>query len=321
MIKWLSAYSLIAGICISCASPPAGELPQHLPTAAPAHNSAKFELPGEEFYSDFSGALEWENRRSHQTPHYTIISNLSKSAARRYGQILEAFHEKWSRCVIKPELDHRLLVRIYSNQAEFMKREKKSQAVGGFYGGGCVVTYHGRFGPTDYTHNVLFNQCNLQILDFLIGMKKTPAWFAQGLGRFFAYLVCDSNNALQPTFRANGLARVQNSIREDLYIPLSQLLEAPLARFSAAYYDYAHLLVYYLAKTTARNRKIFDRYCKALLHANADEKISSVVLIGGQENLNKLEKHWHGWILSLSASDTPRQAWRKALEQHTPDGR
>ena len=276
---------------------------------------AQIKLPGEEFYSDFSNKVEWVERRRFQTKHYVVESNCNEKILKRYGEMLEAFYLKWCELVCKPTLKHRLDVRIYGSHEEFMHYSRRPGGVGGFYGGGRVTAYHGRFGKTGFTHTVLFHEGTHQIHDAVIWIRRAQIWFTEGLACIFETLAFDKKGRLQPAFNTFRLKRVQKSIRKDEPMALKELLSTPQSKFAAPHYAYAYLFVYYLLNTTKKNNKIFRDYWQILAKdGEPRESPKFIALVGGKKKLKAMEKRWHKWVLSLESGDTPEQARKKSLE-------
>jgi hypothetical protein len=267
------------------------------------------------FYEDMSGSVAWSQARTVPSKHYVIESNCSASHVKRYAEMLDLVYEKYVKVFGKPGSARSCHVRIYSSHQEFMQREGKPQGVGGFYGGGRVTAYHGKFGPTGSTQTVLFHECTHQFHDMVAGIRKSQIWFTEGLAVFFECSEVDENDRIHVGIvNKDRLGLVQKGVKEGNYINLETLLRTPQSSFGGAHYAYAWTVLYFLIYTNTNNRKVFNRYwsnvCCGSGESPGSPKFKEIIGIPLQD----LEDCWKQWVQILDKDDLPEEVEAKSKE-------
>lgn len=265
------------------------------------------------FYEDTSGSVPWEQRHRHESKHYTIESSCSMKHIKRYASMLDLVYMKYCKTFGKPKSPRKCHVRIYSSHQEFMSRERKPAGVGGFYGGGRVTAYHGKFGPTGSTQTVLFHECTHQFHDMVAGIRRAQIWFTEGLASFFECSEVDEQGKIHVGVVNNDrLGVVQKGVKSGNYINLEKLLSTPQSGFGGAHYAYAWTVLYFLIYTNPGNRKLFNRYwtqvCCGSGERGGSPKFKEMIGIPLQE----LEDCWKEWVQILKKDDLPEDVEEKS---------
>lgn len=263
------------------------------------------------FYEDFSGSVPWEQRHKLETKHYILETSTSMAHAKRYADMLDKIYEKYCKVFGEPPSPRKCLVWIHSSQQEFASIHRTG--AGGFYGGGRVVVYHGKFGPTGCTQNVLFHECTHQFHDMVAGIRRVPIWFAEGLASFFECSEIDDKGIIHiGVVNADRLGIVQQGCRTGSMKHLSELIVTPQSRFSGEHYAYAWTLIYFLVYTGKQNRAVFDKYWTEVACGSSDDSRSTKFLQVIGIPIEKLEECWKDWVLILDRKDLPEDAEAKS---------
>ena len=128
----------------------------------------------------------WGDIKVVRTEHYEIWCNSTEEVAKGYGTIMEALHDKYSSVFqnFEPTRKGRGIVRIHRNHRQFMDWTGNGPYTGGF----CnifttdVTAYHGSFGTTGTTYEVLAHEGTHQ---FELSSSRrwcrssAPAWGAR----------------------------------------------------------------------------------------------------------------------------------------------
>jgi hypothetical protein len=271
----------------------------------------KRQVRDDAFYEDFSGSVPWEQRHKLETKHYILETNVSMAHAKRYADMLDKIYERYCKVFGDPPSPRKCLIWIHKDQQEFMAMHRTG--AGGFYGGGRVVTYHGKFGPTGCTQTVLFHECTHQFHDMVAGIRRVPIWFAEGLASFFECSEIDEKGIIHiGVVNADRLGIVQQGVKTGNMIHLSQLIATPQSRFSGAHYAYAWTLIYFLVYTGKQNRAVFDKYWSEVACGSSDDSRSTRFLEVIGIPIDKLEECWKEWVLVLESKDLPEDVEAKS---------
>jgi tetratricopeptide (TPR) repeat protein len=263
------------------------------------------------FYEDFSGEVPWANRHRYESKHYTIESNCSMKHIKRYAKMLDLVYQKYVKVFGKPKSPRKCQVRIYARQQQM----GRSPGVGGFYGGGRVTSYHGKFGRTGSTQTVLFHECTHQFHDMVAGIRKAQIWFTEGLAVFFECSEVDENGKIHiGVVNKDRLGTVQREVKGGNYINLDTLLSTPQSGFGGRHYAYAWTVIYFLVYTNRNNRKVFNRYwsqvCCGSGESRGSPKFKKMIGIPLQD----LEDCWKEWVQILDKNDLPEEVEEKSKE-------
>lgn len=265
------------------------------------------------FYADFSGRTPWADRRRHESKHYIIESNCSMKHVKRYARMLDLIYVKFVKVFGKPKSDRRCLVRIYASKQEFMRHTGRGRGVGGFYGGGRVSVFHGRFGSTGSTQTVLFHECTHQFHDMIGGLHRSQIWFYEGLACFFECSEIDDHGKIHiGVVNRDRLRRVQSGIKRGRYIDVGALLATGRGRFSGTHYAYAWTVIYFLVYTNPNNRKLFNRYWTQVCCGSGERtgapKFKKMIGVPVRE----LNDCWKEWVMMLGRNDLPEEVEEKS---------
>jgi hypothetical protein len=292
------------------------------PTAAPSPNPVRKpaekkkwqrQVRDDAFYEDFSGSVPWEQRYKLETPkkHYILETNVSMPHAKRYADMLDKIYERYCKVFGEPSSSRKCVVWIHKDQQEFMTMHRTG--AGGFYGGGRVVTYHGKFGTTGSTQTILFHECTHQFHDMVAGIRKVPIWIAEGLASFFECSEIDEKGNIHVGI-VNGdrLDIVQQGVKSGNFIQLSQLIVTPQSRFRGEHYAYAWTLIYFLVYTSKHNQAVFNRYWTDVACGTGDDPRSTKFLKVIGIPIEKLQECWKEWVLILDRKDLPEDVEAKS---------
>ncbi|MCX7704034.1 MAG: DUF1570 domain-containing protein [Planctomycetota bacterium] len=270
------------------------------------------------FFKDSSGSVAWNQRKTVDTGHYLLETNLGEKQVKFYTRLLEKLYVEYSKMFGEAKAKCRVM--IYSSHQEFMQYEGRGGGVGGYYGGGRVVCYHGLFGATGSTQTVLAHECTHQFHDMAAGIRKAPIWFTEGLATFFECSEFDETGKLHiGIVNADRLKTVQEEIKAGRGISLEELLTTPQARFGGRHYAYAWSFIYMIGYGTKNLRKIFEEYwSKAVGGGGSGDNMRSDQFRRIAESLgytlDELQSFWQEWVMTLNPKDYPTEAREKSLK-------
>jgi tetratricopeptide (TPR) repeat protein len=272
----------------------------------------------DEFYKDSSGSVPWNQRITIDTGNYILETDLGEKQRKFYAQLLEKLHAEYKKMFGEAKMKCRVL--IYSSHQEFMQLEGRPPGVGGYYGGGRVVAFHGLFGPTGSTQTVLAHECTHQFHDMVAGIRKAPIWFTEGLSTFFECSEFDENNKLHIGIVNNDrLKTVQEEVKAGRGMSLEELLTTPQARYGGRHYAYGWSFMYMIGYGTKGLRKIFEQYWSRAVgpggsgdNARSDAFRKIVEELG--YSIDELQEFWHSWVMTLDPKDYPSEAREKSLK-------
>jgi len=275
-----------------------------------------------DFYRDSSGSVPWEQRKTIDIGPYILITNLGEKQTEFYVRLLKKLHKEYSKMFGPIKTKSR--VYIHATQEEFMRIRRKPRGVGGYYSPRSkeVVTYHGLFGKTKCTQDVLSHECTHQFHDAVSSIRKSPMWFIEGLATFFEASEFDEDGNFHiGVVNAERLPVVQREVKANRAITLDQLLSASKGRFSARYYAYAWSFIYLIAWCSSKKglRKVFEEYWAKVVGpgARGDNRRSDgfrKILESHGYRLEEVQEYWYAWVMTLDPKEYPKEMRRKSLE-------
>ena len=132
----------------------------------------------------------WADVDPIETEHYRVYCNSTEEVAKEYARIMEALYDKYNRIFGKLPRHRggKGNVYIHANHQQFMDWTGSPPGVGGFYKpwNGDVTAYHGSFGMTGSTYEVLAHEGTHQFEGFILrNFRACPMWLIEGLAVFF----------------------------------------------------------------------------------------------------------------------------------------
>lgn len=263
--------------------------------------------PAERAWYDDHEAVAWADAKTYESKYYLIKTNVKPEYAKRYMKMMDQFYLRFQEVFnLKPEAGSRKSeVWIYASQQEFMSNTGMSQGVGGFYNTGTrrVTAYHGRFGNSGTTQEVLAHEATHQFQDKVIPFGNAPIWILEGFAVFFESAEYDGEKVNIGTIPQDRLSHLKRGLSSGDYIPLVELIRTSQAQFTAYHYAHAwsfiYMMIYYGdKKMQKRNQAVFSelfyRTKQGYVTAEAVEE-----LFGGHEKFVEFEAMWKQWVLDL----------------------
>ncbi|MGE3165059.1 MAG: DUF1570 domain-containing protein [Planctomycetota bacterium] len=132
----------------------------------------------------------WGEVAAIETKNYRVFCNSTEEVARNYARIMELLHEKYSYIFGKLPVyrQGKGNVYVHANHRQFMDMTGSNEGIGGFYKpwNGDVTAYHGSFGTTGSTYEVLAHEGTHQFEGFILkDFRACPMWIIEGLAVFF----------------------------------------------------------------------------------------------------------------------------------------
>lgn len=231
-------------------------------------NAEKFQR---EKAAEYEG-VEWNERHEIKTDHFIILCNSTREVAQRYAALMEmirAEHSKMFQSRIRRNI--RAPIFIYKSQEEFMTNDDygrwAGRGLGGYYmpSSQTIKTYHGTFGFTSTTFNVLAHEGThyfqgLVLKDF----DNIPMWLIEGLAVYFG-----DGSTFDPKTRKieiggvprDRLSHIQEKIQFGRHTPVSKLVGMTRRTgFSGSQYADAWALIYFLVKSGEKGQNFLRAY-------------------------------------------------------------
>ncbi|RME03762.1 MAG: DUF1570 domain-containing protein [Planctomycetota bacterium] len=268
------------------------------------------------------------------TEHYIVYCNASKELAKQYADFLELLFDKFDqifkryRSVYQSKIKkYKSIVMIHKTYEEFLNMHGLEPGVGGFYRpipsgtvpARSVIAYHGSFGDTGNTFNVLAHEGTHQFEHLLMPtILNRPIWLIEGLAVYFGDGHKFENGKLTVgVIPRDRLSTLQQAIRLNRYIPLRQLLRTPHQRFSGFHYAHAWGLIYYMmnGKHPKVNMKkvfmdFFDLNCRKTFYPDGPRNTIAMARHFEQSlgvNIQEFEESWKKYIMSLPLGEVGEQ--------------
>jgi hypothetical protein len=271
------------------------------------------EKSDEELRREYEG-LPWDKAHVEQTEHYTVRCNSTREITKRYAELLEKlfvlYNETFPNLATK---EMKWEAWIYSTRSEFQQRHaNRREYTAGFYwpGDRRIYTYHGLFGVSGSTFTILAHEGThaFQHL-FLKSYFGTPTWLLEGMAVLFEGIEVDGKGKLSlkkpPRDR---LLQVKLELKEKKGMKLADIAGVERKEFSRRSYAYAGLLVWWLAKTGAKQRAVLDELLQNLRERSYQKGELDKLL---QKHLGKdlagAEKEWRSWVLRQKVEYTGRK--------------
>lgn len=257
-----------------------------------------------------------------ESRYYKIRTNVKPEYAKRYGEMMDRYYVgflKVFREMMPAGTPPKSEILIYASQREFMQAEGMGESTGGFYftGNKRVTAFHGLFGMTGTTREVLAHEGTHQFEDIVLqgGFFNAPIWILEGLAVFFESAFYDEKNekvvvGLVPRDR---LAVLKRGLQQNQLIPLTDLIRTPQAQFTGYHYAHAwgliYMILYYGDSKPVRQR--CQQWFSDLFNLSKRGPVTPDVVeerCGGRDKFLELEQRWKDWLRDLPYDFDPRQS-------------
>ena len=290
------------------AEPP--EPPRRPRPASPAAGRA---LPEEDkgWYQDNTAAGPFDSAPLHESRHYRIKTNIRSEYAARYGKMMDRYYVRFLK-VFREFLPRGELPKstiwIYATRQEFMSAEGMGPSTGGFYNTGNrrVTAFHGLFGDTGTTREVLAHEGTHQFQDIVLQGRfgNCPIWILEGLAVLFESAYYDGEEVQIGLVPRDRLAAVKRGIETGTLIPLTELIRTPQPQFTGYHYAHAwgliYMILYYGENKAVRQRT--QQWFSDLFAASKTGPVTPEMVeerCGGRDKFLELEQRWIEWMRDL----------------------
>ncbi len=215
---------------------------------------------------EFRG-VPWRNRYIIKTSHFEVICDSTRSVAEHYAQLMEKLYAQLTKRFPKYRFGKtgKAQVYIYKNQDEFCEKTRMFYGVGGFYNSrtGNLRTYHGTFGLTMTTFNVLAHEgTHLFQGKVLQDFDNVPIWLLEGLAVYFGdgSRMTPSGDIKTGIVPRDRLLHIQDKIKEGKQDRLDKLVTIPHREFSGTHYADAWGFIYFLVSSGKKGQDLLSAY-------------------------------------------------------------
>lgn len=280
-------------------------------------NFAKLRKVCEERMEAYKG-VPWSDGYTFNTKHFDIKCNSSQKVAKHYAWLLEKLYDKY--CEVFAAFNPKAIkcrIEIYRNYTEFRQVKGVQPGVGGFYQPGRHVLcgFHGRMG-TMTTEGVLAHEgCHLFQDLFLPRFQFAPIWVLEGMATLMEAAKIEKDGKIHIRgVSPDRLSHLQNMIRGNAAIPLSQMMNTPQPQFRAEHYAHAGMFTFWLIKGSKKKScaYLYNDYLKIAAGGTTSTgaTLRPQAIRGGDFEkmcqqrgitLEKLEEQWKKWVLKQKA--------------------
>ncbi len=213
--------------------------------------------------------VPWVNHYEIKTRNYIIRCNSTRAVTNRYARLMEQLHRMLSKHfpADRKGLKGRSVVHIYRNGDDFREHTGMFWGVGGFYrpDNGMLCGYHGTFGSTATTFNVLAHEGTHQFQGKVLrkdGFRNTPMWLIEGLAVYFGdgAQIDPSGKLVTERIPRDRLLHIQDKIRADKYERLAKLVTLGRRGFSGSHYADSWALIHFLVNSGSEGQKLLSAY-------------------------------------------------------------
>jgi hypothetical protein len=270
------------------------------------------------WYRDNHSTGSFANAAVTESRHYRIKSNVRPEYAKRYGKMMDRYYKRFLK-VFKEFLPRGEIKKsdiwIYASRAEFRRAEGMGPSTGGFYftGNKRVTAFHGPFGNTGGTREVLAHEGTHQFQDICLGGRfgNAPTWILEGLAVLFESAVYDGKEVVIGLVPRDRLQVLKRGLASGTLIPLTRLIRTPQSSFQAYHYAHAWGLIYMVLyySDNAKIRKRTQKWFSDLFAAAKKGRVTAALVeerCGGREKFLELEQKWKEWIRDLPYDFDPR---------------
>jgi hypothetical protein len=265
-----------------------------------------------------------------KTKHFRLQSNTSPELLEHYGELLEAFYAQVDDDIgLKAsKKTGRLSVNIYKSSEDFHSHNPEiGPGVAGFFVSGSLNFFHDYLDPKR-SEWVALHEC-MHLLTYLINPSYRPQiWLNEGVADYYGSARVERASRkrieIEPgQLQLDRVLTVQQAIRENKDLALSELFVVSDDDFNAFEYAHAWSFVYFLHQED-KYRKSFRRAFRNLYalkaqgieHSNnwyspADTREYLLRMLKAKE-IQKLDQEWKDFIAAIEI-DTPRARYLRGM--------
>lgn len=274
--------------------------------------------------------IAWGDVQPILTENYEIWCDSTPEMANYYAGVMEAFFAEYSRIFpkkhfprVNAQKGERSLVYIHRNHQQFMDWTGNGPNIGGFYQpwDRVVVAYHGSFGVTGSTDEVLAHEGTHQFQGIIFkSLSNAPVWIIEGMACYFGdgteYNGRSVTMNVVPRDRLVGLKR---AIRNGTYCDVKTLIRLPRGFFSGFHYGHAWGIIYWCLYGSKAKPKAFtdtkkgrdlmgnflidcaseDNLLDRAGYERMAKKFENMIREEFGKDIDTWEKEYKDWILSL----------------------
>ncbi len=256
------------------------------------------------------GPREVGCRFVHDSPHYTVMTDISDEAARAYAQRLEAAYEHFAdqfKHVYKPPASFRKpRVTVFNTGesfftwSELVSEEREEEDLGHFTDRWNELVLYEAVDMSE-TLDTLYHE-SFHHFTTLMARHTLPYWFNEGIAEYMAGIVVkDGRVAESGRVSPTRLPDIQHAIADDRAVPWDQLMIETPAQFygenSDLKYAQAWSMVHFLRHAAKeKHRPLLDRYFDELRARKPARDSFNAVF---KENWETLQAEWKEYVKTL----------------------
>lgn len=215
---------------------------------------------------EFKG-VPWDKRHRIPGKYFIVECNSTLDVARRYARLMDQLYVMLARRFPSDRFGDtsKSTVFIYRDAEEFRYKTGMFPGVGGFYrpDNGNLYTYHGTFGLTATTFNVLAHEGTHQFQgQVLASFENTPIWLLEGLAVYFGdgARLAEDDRIITGGIPRDRLMHIQEKMRAKTHTPLGELVALSRQSFTGSHYADAWALCYFLVNSGKGGQDLLSAY-------------------------------------------------------------
>lgn len=282
----------------------------------------------------------WRNRYVEETKNFEFHYTIDPEVMQRYAEMLETyfktFTKEWG--IKKPRGMGRLKVCFYHDADYYYQVGGAPNGAIGFFQFVKPIQLHFYYERLDeaLTQDVLFHEANHYLTHLIDPKFHYPSWINESLAEYYGASEWDADKKkmIVGNLQEGRLAMIQDSIRQDEWQGLEDLIRLPQQQFNAVHYAWGWSFVHFLM-SDKKTEKAFKKFYLALGRDSKIERVPHFYDIKKCEpevvievfkdymkidDLKELEKPWHDYVKGLKAASGAgyRNAGELALARGLP---
>jgi len=250
--------------------------------------------------------VPWSKHYEIKTPHYVIQCNSTREVTKRYADLMEKLYAVLAKHFPAERKGRRgkSLVRIYRNGDDFRGETGMFWGVGGFYDplSGVLCAYHGTFGMTSTTFNVLAHEGTHQFQGKVLrDFRNVPMWLIEGLAVYFGdgARIDPSGKIVTERIPRDRLLHIQDKIRTETYTPLGKLVALDRRHFTGSHYADSWALIHFLVNSGKKGQELLSSYWNIAQKRRITYEDFETLAKLHSGSLKQLEKKYIKHVMSL----------------------
>ncbi|MHC4661314.1 MAG: tetratricopeptide repeat protein [Planctomycetota bacterium] len=242
---------------------------------------------------------------NHETKHYVIHTNISKSYAEEVGEQVEIAYKMYCKVFKRSQSGEKFHVHVFQSKQDFQAKTGAPQYAGGFFHGSLKHLYYPRTNDLAWTNNVLYHEGFHQFLDSVV--STVPIWFNEGHATFFGpsqYITDGKKKQMKLVVNKMRLTTIKRAMSGRQAPSLDDLLlsggpEWRDPQKMGIYYASAWSFVYFCwMYENGKYAKILQKFLSGCKKGDGGLKLIKKAF--GSTNISQVQGEWYSYVKGLN---------------------